>query len=74
MATELWLNIGHEWTLVQSTPTNDFDCYSLFPLEWLRFLGFIGRQGKLLSHPDGEEGPNYTDDVGDLRDHHYYAS
>ena len=73
----LWLKIDDIWTDVLNVPTEDICKYTLRPLKWLRFLGYViyGREGVLLVGP---EGPQISDDdidrVKNLQEAYYYSS
>jgi len=74
MATELWIQTNGTWIPILSIPTDQFDRFTLRPLKWLRFLGFIiyGRDGMLRTHCDGPEVDNYDIGTSQLRECYYF--
>jgi hypothetical protein len=76
MATELWIQIDNAWIPILSIPTDQFDRFTLRPLKWLCFLGFIiyGQEGILRTHPDGPEVDNYDIRTSQLRECYYFCS
>jgi hypothetical protein len=76
MATELWIQNNGIWIPTLSIPTDQFDRFTLRPLKWLRFLGFIiyGRDGVLRTHSDGPEVDNYDIGTSQLRECYYFFS
>ena len=75
---QLWLrfSIAGEWVPTLTIPTDDISNYTLRPLRWLRFLGFIiyGSQGVLYTGPDGPEVDDYGASVDRLQEAYYYHS
>ena len=76
MATELWIQIDDTWIPILSIPTDQFDRFTLRPLKWLRFLGFIiyGREGILRTDCDGPKVDNYDIGTSQLRECYYFFS
>jgi hypothetical protein len=74
----LWFkfSVDGDWIPTLAIPIEDFSNYTLQPLKWLRFLGFViyGRQGVLLTD---RAGPPVNEDMvsaESLPGSYYYSS
>ena len=77
MDTELYIQIPGGWVPILSIPTNEFDKYTLRPLKWLCFLGFIiyGREGVTPTSPQWSRSvDNYDIETPQLLDRYYFFS
>jgi hypothetical protein len=78
-SVHLWIKskVGGDWFTILEIPPRDFTLYTLRPLKWLRYLGFViyGRKGVLYRCPGGSPVVDYdVEDVEDLLEHYYYFS
>ncbi len=76
MTTKLSIKRNNAWLHVLSIPTDEFDKFTLKPLKWLCFLGFIiyGREGVLSSGPNHPEVNDYDIGTSQIQDHYYFFS
>lgn len=76
MATKLSIQINNAWLHILSIPTEEIHKFTLRPLKWLCFLGFIiyGHEGILLSGPQDLEVDSYDIGISQLQDHYYFFS
>jgi hypothetical protein len=62
---KLWLSIDNVTRLAISIPIAKCSTFSVNPLKWLRFLGFViyGQEGYLSTSKDGPEIDDYTANI-----------
>ena len=62
---KLWLCFGNAAKLALSIPLAQCNTFAVYPLRWLRFLGFAiyGREGHLSRSKAGPEIEDYTADM-----------
>ena len=74
----LWFkfSVDGDWIPTLAIPIEDFGKYTLQPLKWLRFVGFViyGRQGVLLTERDGPPVDEDMVSAESLPRSYYYSS
>ena len=62
----LWLKFDETYRRALSIPVADCQRFAIYRLTWLRYVGFAiyGTEGKISSHPDGDEVKYYEAKIG----------
>jgi hypothetical protein len=71
---KLWLPFGDSSKLALSIPIDRATTFAVYPLKWLRFLGYAiyGREGYLSISKTGPEIDDYTADI-EARSYYFIA-
>lgn len=74
-SVKLLIRINNQWIPVLTIPNDEISQYTLRPLKWLRYLGFViyGQEGVLCT-PEDVEVTDYSCDANHLQSSYRYSS